>query len=255
VGSPPALPSVRSLPTGRVPPELLLTFGVSAPARARSAPYRLSWDSLTGRPAADILSYVHSQSCRNSSFGPPTPIGESRSALVVSHHHSGFLRTRARTSCDALPAGVCDVSPDAAHKCRRTYLTFPFLLPIAHTPPEEFPSSTAVPHHCGRSPLVVTVRDPPGASSSILSSGTPSQLRSRALTLPTRVGPAITLDRHRAALAFYVSSKWVNHFPNELRHPPRHPVLKPSRTLHTSAKHSTNTRDSRLQGLTPSTSP
>jgi len=37
----------------------------------------------------------------------------------------------------------------------RTYLITPSLLPITHSPPEEFPSSAAVPHHCGRYPLAV----------------------------------------------------------------------------------------------------
>jgi len=46
------------------------------------------------RPAADIASCVHSRKVQAPAFGQPLPHGRSRSALVVSHHLDGFLRTR-----------------------------------------------------------------------------------------------------------------------------------------------------------------
>jgi len=85
---------------------------------------------------------------------------QSRSALVVSHHLDGFLRAKGcgfvaprcqpgvrRVSCLPPPA-----SPEGDKRGSGTVPATRF------TPFEEFPSSAAVPHHCGRCLLAVTVR-------------------------------------------------------------------------------------------------
>jgi len=221
VGSPPALPPVRSLPTGRVPPGLLLTFRVSAPTWARFSPSRLSWDSFTGCPAADTLSYVHSWNCRSSSLGPLTPISRSRSALVVSHHLNGLLRTRARTSCDALPAGVRDVSRNAAHKRRANLPHDSVSAPHHALTPRRIPLVSSRATSLQPAPFLSLPCEYTRSELQMHPSCTPSRSPSNALTFPTCVGPAVTLDRHLAALAFTASSKWVNHFPPAPRTPAR----------------------------------
>jgi hypothetical protein len=122
--------------------------------------FLLSWDSPACRPSAVLPSARPLQEAE-ASFGPTIPIVESCSALVVSHHLDGLLRAGAtgllhpaaghgvrRVSCFRLPP-----HPKMAWKL----VTFPAPRVI---PFEEFPSSAAVPHHCGLCPLAVSARSP-----------------------------------------------------------------------------------------------
>jgi hypothetical protein len=96
-------------------------------------------------------------------FGSTPPSADSRSALVVSHHHDGFLRAEVTgllhpATCQGFAAfRACRFpAPPEGGSARRSALPA-----TRFTPFEDFPSPAAVPHHCGRCLPVVTVL--PGA--------------------------------------------------------------------------------------------
>jgi hypothetical protein len=106
-------------------------------------------------------SHVYSRRLRRTAFGSSVPTDNSRSTLVVSHHLGGLLRATA--------AGL--LHPAASHGVRRVSRcqrpSHPRVLrPVSPFPATRFipfkgfPSSAAVPHHCGRFPLAVG-RQPP----------------------------------------------------------------------------------------------
>jgi hypothetical protein len=96
-------------------------------------------------------------------FGSTPPSADSRSALVVSHHHDGFLRAEVTgllhpATCQGF-AAFCACrfpAPPEGGADRRSALPA-----TRFTPFEDFPSPAAVPHHCGRCLPAVTVL--PGA--------------------------------------------------------------------------------------------
>jgi len=123
----------------------------------------LSWHYPLSAPPLFNRSRVHSQQLRGVTFGPSVPTDCSCSAPVVSHHLDGFLRATA--------AGL--LHPAASLEVR---YVFRLPVPIPHPkmsnshygpvpaarfiPFKGFPSSAAVPHHCGRCPLTVGRRSP-----------------------------------------------------------------------------------------------
>lgn len=96
-------------------------------------------------------------------FGPALPHADSRSALVVSHHLDGLLRNwvtgllhpATGQGFAAFHAFRLPVPPEGDLAGRVPIPATRF------TPFEEFPSSVAAPHHCGRCLPAVTVL--PGA--------------------------------------------------------------------------------------------
>jgi hypothetical protein len=96
-------------------------------------------------------------------FGPTPPSADSRSALVVSHHHDGFLHAEVAgllhpATCQGFAAfRACRFpAPPEGGAARRSALPA-----TRFTPFEEFPSPAAVLHHCSRCLPAVTVL--PGA--------------------------------------------------------------------------------------------
>jgi len=73
-------------------------------------PARLSWNSFTGCPAADISVPRPLPRDIAASLRFAAAKQQTRSALVVLHHLGGLLRGSARASCDTLPARVRYVS-------------------------------------------------------------------------------------------------------------------------------------------------
>lgn len=115
----------------------------------------------TFTPQLSDRSRVHSQQLRRTAFGLSVPPDNSRSTLVVSHHLGGLLRaTAAGLLHPAASHGVRRVS-----RCRRPSHSR-VLRPVSPFPATRFipfkgfPSSIAVPHHCGLFLLVVG-RQPP----------------------------------------------------------------------------------------------
>jgi len=89
-------------------------------------------------------------------FGPTSPGAGSRSVLVVSHHHNGLLRAEVTGLLHPATGqgfAAFHVRPPARPKAGRRGK-----IPATRfTPFEEFPSSAAAPHHCGRCLPAVTV--------------------------------------------------------------------------------------------------
>jgi len=136
--------SFRALP--RRPGPLTAPGGATSPI--------LSWDSLTFAPLPFDRRRVHSRRPRPPSgrwCHPPTHVPPSWFLTTSAAFSAPWLRV----CCTPLPAlgfdafrGVC--GPDVRG------LPGAFSTPrIATLPFEEFPSSAAVPHHCGRCPLAV----------------------------------------------------------------------------------------------------
>jgi len=132
------------------------------------SPSLLSWAFV--RPSADIPDMqVSPTPLRRTTLRTSGANRTSRSASVVSLHHDGLLRMPAPGLLHpGTDRGVHCVSafpepetePTAPRK-RESFETQPLALSggipaTRFTPLDEFPSSAAAPHHCGRCPPVVT---------------------------------------------------------------------------------------------------
>jgi hypothetical protein len=163
-----------------VPPSLRRSSGMSAAVAFASSSERSSSSWNPSRPlpkqrpwAPPLMalpafaptpidrSRVHSQRLRRAAFGSSVPPDDSRSAPVVSHHLGGFLRAAATGLLH--PAAGPEVH--RVSWCVRPKLP-KVLRPVGPFPAmrfipfEGFPSSEAVPHHCGPFPLAVGRRPP-----------------------------------------------------------------------------------------------
>jgi len=132
----------------------------------------LSWSFV--RPSADIPDVqVSPTPPRERTLRTPGATRTSRSASVVSLHHDGLLRTSAPgllqpgtdpgVHCvSAFPEPRPERTPHASVKCSDPSLVLSGGIPATRfVPLDEFPSSAAVPHHCGRCPLAVATCSAP----------------------------------------------------------------------------------------------
>jgi hypothetical protein len=157
--------------------------GLSSPSsRSRQAPALVTLTSLSERskarrcrlaPTPPLLGFVRVPPLRRyaslastpgnrGSLRPDGASRRTRSAFVVSHHHDGLLRSRGRGFiAPRNRPGVRHVSRHpGAHTVRpkgqRAQVAGAVPRDAVHTL-RRLPSPTAVPHHCGRCLLAVTV--------------------------------------------------------------------------------------------------
>ena len=137
-------------------------------------------------PSADMPSVRPLQEAE-APVGLTVPPASSRSALVVSHHLDGLLRTMGRGFiAPRSQPGVRRVSGLAAFSAARGRRRWAGTFPATRfTPFEEFPSSAAVPHHCGRCLRAVTVHRPIVGMGRSRSPRSPASDRGRARNPPT----------------------------------------------------------------------
>ena len=114
-------------------------------------PCRASHPPLRRHPASRPLP----ARSENLPFGRLEPPSRSCSDLVVSHHLVGLLRVTVSSVLQPEPTmGFVAFLPGA--QARSLLLPRRPGFPATQLPLDEFPSLTAVPHHCGRCPPVVT---------------------------------------------------------------------------------------------------
>jgi hypothetical protein len=153
--------------------------------------FLLSWDSPALHPSA-VRPPMRPLPEAHAPFGPTVRPIESCSALGVSHPLGGLLRIGvAGLLHPAAGYGVRRVSRCPSHplegggyeRCRS---------PRRGTPYEEFPSSAAVPHRCGRCLLDVSVR-PPGLTRPVARAF--EERREQVRWRPSPRGPACAVPR------------------------------------------------------------
>jgi len=143
----------RSSRTGRPPPHLSFTCS------ARTEQERLAVLLLSFRPSvcAPLPTSPHPSACpvHRWTFGASPPGFGSRSALVVSHHLDGFLRSAVPGMLQPVPdLGFAGLHQGRSSPAEAGSDRVPDSLRRAH-PTKVSSSPVAVPHHCGRSPLAV----------------------------------------------------------------------------------------------------
>jgi hypothetical protein len=121
----------------------------------------LSWDSFGLPPLRRYASLASTPRSRGS-LRPDGTNRQTRSAFVVSHHHDGLLRSRGRGSI--APRNRPGVRRVSRRPGARTVRPKGQRAQVARVVPRDavhtlrrLPSPTAVPHHCGRCLLAVSV--------------------------------------------------------------------------------------------------
>jgi hypothetical protein len=139
-------PSSERLPSYRIDPRRSASLGI----RPRVCP---AFDIPVVRPLPGFVGL--SRHCRSARVLPRT---RTRSALVVSHHLDGLLRTQAsgllHPEAERGSLRFAMPPPPAAGRSHRSWAGAPFPA-TRFTPFEEFPSSAAVPRRRGHCPLAV----------------------------------------------------------------------------------------------------
>jgi hypothetical protein len=121
----------------------------------KKSEFLLSWDSFACCPFA-VWPPPRPLPEARAPFGPMVRPIESCSVLKVFHLLGGFLRVGAAGLLHpATGCGVRCVSRCPSHLLLAMGTNLPF--PATRSPFEEFPSPAAVPHHCGRCLLAVSV--------------------------------------------------------------------------------------------------
>jgi hypothetical protein len=96
-------------------------------------------------------------------FGPTLPDAGSCSALVVSHHHNGFLHARVTGLLHPATGQGFAAFHACRHRTTRRWASNGTIPATRFTPFEDFPSSAAVLHHCSLCLPAVTVLPGMGA--------------------------------------------------------------------------------------------
>ena len=188
-------PSSKRRPSYRIDPRRSASHGI----RPRVCP---AFDIPVVRPLPGIVGL--SRHCRSARVLPRT---RTRSALVVSHHLDGLLRTQAsgllHPEAERGSLRFAMPPPPTAGRSHRSWVGAPFPA-TRFTPSEEFPSPAAAPRPRGRCPLAVTADSP--------SSRTPKRVFVRA-TVPAdrsrvpRTSEAVPVTSSRAALRVSLRSR------------------------------------------------
>jgi hypothetical protein len=127
-------------------------------------------------------------------FGPTLPRASSCSALVVSHHHNGLLRAEVTGLLHPATGQGFAAFHACRHRSTRRRASNGTIPATRFTPFEDFPSSAAVPHHCGPCLPAVTVLPGAGTDMSRFPCRTRthrSGTRTPAWTLPGGRRPAL----------------------------------------------------------------